>query len=172
MTGPPAEFSRLVPLARLASGSCRRRIAAQPGERRALAARFGLVALDRLEADVVLRRRAGGIVLLEAALKAEFVQSCVVTLEPVPNTVAERFALRYGRSEAAEADLIPAAEEATFEPLSGDAIDIGEAVAQELSLQLPPFPRLAGAAIDADAENGPPAPAFAALAKSRRRRPR
>jgi uncharacterized metal-binding protein YceD (DUF177 family) len=171
MTVPAAEFSRLVPLARLASGGYRRQIAARPAERDALAARFGLVALDRLAADVVLRPQAGGIVLLDAAFEAAFVQSCVVTLEPVHGTISERFALRYGPPGAVEADMMPAAEEAAFEPLAGDAIDIGEAVAQELSLQLPPFPRAAEAVIEAAAETDPPAAAFAALAERRRRTP-
>ena len=170
MTVPTAEFSRLVPLASLVSAGYRQRIAAEPAEREALAARFGLVALDRLAADVVLHRQAGGIVLLEAVFEAAFVQSCVVTLEPVHRTITERFALRYGPPGKAEADIMPAAEEPAFEPLAGEAIDIGEAVAQELSLQLPPFPRLAEAAIGAAGETDPPA-AFAALAEWCRRRP-
>ena len=36
-------------------------------------------------------------------------------------------------------------DEVAFEPLIGEAIDIGEAVAQEFSLALPRFPRSAGA---------------------------
>jgi hypothetical protein len=147
----------------LVSAGYRQRIAAEPAEREALAARFGLVALDRLAADVVLHRQAGGIVLLEAVFEAAFAQSCVVTLEPVYGTITERFALRYGPPGAAEADIEPAADEPAFEPLAGDAIDIGEAVAQELSLQLPPFPRLAGAVIENAAETDTPA-AFAMLA--------
>jgi uncharacterized metal-binding protein YceD (DUF177 family) len=117
-----------------------------------------------------LRRQAGGVVLLEASFEAAFVQSCVVTLEPVRGTIAERFALRYGPPGAAEADIMPAAEEPAFEPLADDAIDIGEAVAQELSLQLPPFPRLAEAAIEVAADADPPA-AFSALAERRRLTP-
>jgi len=172
MTVPAAEFSRLVPLVRLASGSYRRRIAARPAERVALATRFGLLALDRLAADIVLRRESGGIVLLEAAFEAAFVQSCVVTLEPVRGTISERFALRYGPPGVAEADMTPSANEAVFEPLAGDAIDIGEAVAQELCLQLPPFPRLAAAAIEAGAEADPLLAALAPPAERRGRSPR
>jgi hypothetical protein len=170
MTDPAAEFSRLVPLDRVTLRGYRQEIAAETAEREALAARFGLVALDRLLADVVLRRQADGIVLLEAAFEAAFVQSCVVTLEPVRGTLSERFALRYGPPGTAEADITPTPEEAAFEPLAGDFVDIGEAVAQELSLQLPPFPRLAEAAIEAAVETEPP-PAFAALAERCRRSP-
>jgi len=56
-----------------------------------------------------------------------------------------------------------------FEPLNGDAIDIGEAVAQELSLSLPVFPRCPDAKIDvessAESTEGP----FASLGHLKRR---
>jgi uncharacterized metal-binding protein YceD (DUF177 family) len=170
MTDPAAEFSRLVPLAGLTSGGYRQQIAAETAEREALAARFGLVALDRLSADVVLRRQADGIILLDAAFEAAFVQSCVVTLEPVRGMLSERFTLRYGPPGTAESDATATAEDAVFEPLVGDFVDIGEAVAQELSLQLPPFPRLVEAAIEAGGETERPS-VFAALAERCRRTP-
>jgi hypothetical protein len=156
MTAPTVEFSRLVPLARLAAGPYRQAIAAEPEERQALAARFDLVALDRLAALVELRREPRGIVLLEATFEAGFVQSCVVTLEPVDGTIRAAFALRYGSPGSAEEAVVPAVEEPAFEPLVGDAIDIGEAVAQELSLQLPLFPRLPEAALDMAASAATP----------------
>jgi uncharacterized metal-binding protein YceD (DUF177 family) len=149
------EFSRLVPLRHLASGSWRQEIAAEPEECAALAARFDLVSLDRLAARVELRRGAGGTVLLEATFEAAFVQSCVVSLDPVPGTISASFALRYGPPEAEGADRQPAVEEPPFEPIAGEAIDIAEAVAQELSLQLPPFPRLPGAEVELLGETEP-----------------
>ena len=58
-------------------------------------------------------------------------------------------------------------DEPAFEPLIGDTIDIGEAVAQELSLALPEFPRLPDAVLDVadsvEADDGP----FAALERLR-----
>ena len=53
-------------------------------------------------------------------------------------------------------------DEVAFELLTGDAVDVGEAVAQEFSLALPVFPRSPDAAIEVDPpvpETGP----FAAL---------
>lgn len=171
MTGPMAEFSRIVPLDRLAAGAYRQTIAAAPEEREALAARFGLLALDHLAATVELRRERPGIVLLEAGIEAGFVQSCVVTLEPVEGQVSTSFALRYGPPEAAEAAVASSLDEPAFEPLCGDAIDIGEAVAQELSLQLPVFPRRPEAALDDAAAADPPANPFAVLARGGSRTP-
>jgi uncharacterized metal-binding protein YceD (DUF177 family) len=167
MTAPAVEFSRIVPLDRLASGVYRQAITAAPEERDALATRFGLLALDHLAATVELRRDQPGTVLLDAVLEASFVQRCVVSLEPVEGEVSTAFTLRYGPPEAAEPAVASAPDEPAFEPLCGDAIDIGEAVAQELSLQLPVFPRRPDAAVDDAAAADPPANPFAVLARRR-----
>ena len=161
MSGP--EFSRLVPLARIGAAPFRQEIAATPAECAALAKRFGLLTLDRLGAEVSLLRRAGDTILLQARFEAVFAQECVVSLEPVTGTAAESFVLCYGPAEAEPTD-DDDPDAPAFEPLTGDAIDIGEAVAQEFSLALPPFPRDPDAVIEAE-----PQPAdnelFAALAR-------
>jgi len=46
----------------------------------------------------------------------------------------------YGEAEAAR-DIVLDGESDPVEPLEGGRIDIGEAVAQQLSLSLDPFPR-------------------------------
>ncbi|MDE2228222.1 MAG: DUF177 domain-containing protein [Alphaproteobacteria bacterium] len=139
------EFARPVELSRLSRGEQHFEIIANAAERTALAARFGLLGLDKLEAVVRLGRIAGGLVRLEAEFAADVTQSCVVTLEPVRNHVAEGFTVLYGAgAEAREVTLDGAAE--TIEPIAGGAIDIGEAVAQQLSLALDPFPHAPGTA--------------------------
>ena len=160
------EFSRPVPLTRIGFEPFRQVIAANDAERAALAKRFALLSLDRLAATVELVRERGGTILLTAQFSAEFAQECVVSLEPVAGGVNASFTLRYGPPNAepeSESDDDPA-----FEPLAGDTIDIGEAVAQEFSLSLPPFPRAPGVAID----ELPPEPQgespFAALARTKR----
>jgi uncharacterized metal-binding protein YceD (DUF177 family) len=167
---PKPEFSRLVPLVRLGGEPFHQHIAAHDGERDALAHRFGLLSLDRLEADIELVREPMGTILLSADFAAEFSQECIVTLDPVPGVASERFQLRYGLAETEET--VPSGEDdPAFEPLDGDAVDIGEAVAQEFSLALPPFPRAPDAVVESalseEAEDGP----FAALAKFHRDEP-
>jgi uncharacterized metal-binding protein YceD (DUF177 family) len=144
------EFSRVVPLARLGPAPFRQQIEATPSECEKLSRRFDLLALDRLSAAVELRRRGDEVIVLEAAFEAEFVQSCVITLEPVAGAVSDRFILVYGPAEAEQQEIGSQEAEAAFEPLNGDVIDIGEAVAQELSLSLPVFPRHPDAKIDAE----------------------
>jgi len=150
MTDAIPEFSRLVPLARLGFAPFRQQIDATPSECEKLCQRFDLLALNSLSAAVELRRQSREIIVLEAAFEAEFVQSCVVTLEPVAGSVADRFMLVYGPAEAEQQEIGSQLDEAAFEPLNGDMIDIGEAVAQELSLSLPAFPRHPDAKTDAE----------------------
>ncbi|MFI4948679.1 MAG: YceD family protein [Alphaproteobacteria bacterium] len=154
----------------------RQEISATEAERAALARRFDLVALDRLSATVELARRGEDMFLLRAAFAAEFVQNCVVTLDPVGGTVSEEFTLLYGPPEMEAQAGQTVEDEVAFEPLAGTAIDIGEAVAQQFSLALPPFPRSPGAAIDAEAppadDSGPLAAALSRLADRRIEPPR
>jgi uncharacterized metal-binding protein YceD (DUF177 family) len=152
VSDPAPEFSRPVPLTRFASRPFRQEIAATEAERVALAKRFALVSLDSLTATVELTAERGGTFLLTAEFSASFAQECVISLDPVPGAVQASFTLRYGPADSepeTDADDDPA-----FEPLAGDAIDIGEAVAQEFSLSLPPFPRAPDAVID----ESPPEP--------------
>jgi uncharacterized metal-binding protein YceD (DUF177 family) len=145
---PAVEFSRPVSTTRLGVDAMVYQIAANAAERAALARRFDLVSLDHLAATVRLTRQ-GHDVCLAAALSADVVQLCGVTLEPFPSRVVDHSTLHY-RRQAPPGDL--AVEDEIYEILTGDTIDIGEAVAQQLSLALPPFPRAPDAAIPA-AEN-------------------
>ena len=169
MTDIIPEFSRLVPLARLGSAPFRQHIEATPSERAKLSRRFDLLALDRLTAAVELRRQGDEVVVLEAALEAEFVQSCVVTLEPVAGVISDRFMLVYGPPEAEQQEPGSLPDEAAFEPLNGDVIDIGEAVAQELSLSLPVFPRHPDAKVDPESLVQSAGSPFASLAHLKQR---
>jgi uncharacterized metal-binding protein YceD (DUF177 family) len=178
---PQNEFARPVPLDRITSSWTRHVIEAGPEERAALAARFDLIAIDRLSAEVKLRRdRAGTQVAFAARLSASVVQECVATLEPVPAEVAEQVEIRFDLSaEILAAELDIDAEDESVEPLEGDVLDIGEVIAQHLSLSLDPFPRHPSApAVPQDEdrvvlETDPPEPEpvrpspFAALVKRR-----
>ncbi|MGO8919343.1 MAG: YceD family protein [Stellaceae bacterium] len=162
------EFSRPVALDRLAPGETVYDIAAEPGERAALARRFQLPALDRLEARVRLERLAGGLVRLNAELSADVVQECVISLEDLPSRVEDSFTLLYGEGQGAAREVVLSGASELVEPVEGGVIDIGEAVAQQLSLALDPFPRAAGVEAPEDAPGGPDADSpFAALARWR-----
>jgi uncharacterized metal-binding protein YceD (DUF177 family) len=138
-------------------------------ERAALARRFDLINLDALSArGTVQPGDVPGWVVLEGRIEAEVVQSCVVTTEPVPAAVSSEFRRIFAPpvEEGAELELDPLADEP--EPLPGSRLDIGEIVAEELSLALDPYPRIPGAEptdiAGQDEASGP----FAALERLRR----
>jgi uncharacterized metal-binding protein YceD (DUF177 family) len=124
----------------------RRNLTAQPvvlvadeAEREALAARFGLVAIDRLQATVTLEAD-GETVTGEGTLSADIVQSCAVTGEDLPVTIAEPLHLRFVPEVPVEAEEIELQEDELDEiPYSGTAFDLGEAVAQSLALAIDPY---------------------------------
>src|SRR4051812_39802572 len=87
---PPPELSRPVALDRIGSARHTVRILANDDERAALARRFGIPSVDRLEATATLRRvRAGHLIEVAIALAADVTQTCVVTLEPIAQAVTE-----------------------------------------------------------------------------------
>jgi uncharacterized metal-binding protein YceD (DUF177 family) len=92
-------------------------------------------------------RREGQKVWAEGRFKAQAVQSCVATGEPVPALVDEPFALRFDPADGPDSEEEMELDEADLDILAyeGGAIDLGEAVAQGFALALDPFPRAAGA---------------------------
>jgi uncharacterized metal-binding protein YceD (DUF177 family) len=152
MTQRPApEFSRVVPVKSLADGETVIDIEADADERAALARRFGLLALDSLTAKVGLTPVDAGLVRVHGALAAKVTQACVVTLKSVTTRVEGSFERLYGAdTPEEEAGLITDTdtEESPPEPFTDGAVDVGEAVAEQLALELDPFPRAPGAAFD------------------------
>lgn len=151
MTQRPApEFSRAVSVESLEDGETVIDIEADADERAALARRFGLLALDSLTAKVGLTPVDGGLVRVHGALAAEVTQACVVTLEPVTTRIEASFERLYGAEPPEEAGglITDADTEEAPEPFTDGAVDVGEAVAEQLALELDPFPRAPGAAFD------------------------
>ena len=144
----PPEFSRTVRTDTLGPTPRTLRIEAGPQERAALARRFALAGLPRLQAEVHLHRADHDIVM-EGRLDAQLVQSCVVTDVDVPAAVAESFTIRF-RPEAAdggaEEEVELGEDELDVMFYDGVMIDVGEAVAQTLALNLDPYPRAPDAA--------------------------
>lgn len=133
------EFSRPVDIRQ--AGTSELRLQASEAERSALAERFGLVRIDRLEAQVSLERE-DSVVDASGKLVAEFIQSCAVSAQDLPVAVNEELSFRF--IPASEAD--QAVEEVEIDPedcdeieYSGTSFDLGEALAQSLALTIDPF---------------------------------
>jgi uncharacterized metal-binding protein YceD (DUF177 family) len=113
---------------------------------------------------------AGGYYRLAAAFEAQLTQPCAITSEPVPARIAESFTLTFGPVEDSS-EIVLDGDAEPVEPLDDGMIDIGEAVAQQLSLTLDPFPRAPGATLEEEADlsdRSPRESPFAALAKLRK----
>jgi uncharacterized metal-binding protein YceD (DUF177 family) len=149
------EFSRPVVVDRLGHEERSYDIEAGAEERSALASRFGILAVDAFSAHIRLKRLAGGqAVRVNGRFSADVVQSCVVTLEPVPAHVEEEFDLVYApEGEDDQEEIVVALDEQDPPELIVDGIiDIGEAAAEHLALALEPFPRKPGAEFSAAKE--------------------
>lgn len=131
------EFSRLVDRRRLPAAPMK--LAADEAERRGLAKRFGLIAIDRLEADVSLEAD-GEAVDVKGSLRAEIVQTCAISGDDLPVTIAEPFTLRFvPEAPVTDGELELVEEDLDEIPYAGTAFDLGEAVAQSLALAIDPF---------------------------------
>lgn len=134
-----AEFSRIVDI-RQTDGKAMH-LEASETERAALAERFGLVRIDRLEADLALQREDREVAVT-GTMRADFVQSCAVSAEDLPMSVEEALSLRFvpARSDHAPDEEIELDSDDCDEiEYSGSAVDVGEAVAQSLALAVDPF---------------------------------
>jgi uncharacterized metal-binding protein YceD (DUF177 family) len=166
------EFSFPVDIVSLPQGGVRHRLKPTEAERAAIARRLELQALPRFQIEIEVTPSRGNGALLTAAFEAEVVQTCVVSLEAVPDKVSDRFEVRFLPPELIE-DIAPgdelemSAEEDAPEPLggpNGTTFDAGEVAVQYLSLALNPYPRLPEAVIPKEATLEEEPSPFAVLA--------
>lgn len=124
-------------------------IVATGAERAALAERFGLVRVDRLVAEMTLHRR-GRSVDATGTLQAAIVQSCAVSAEDIPVTIAEPLSFRFvpaNSTHRPDEEIEIDADDCDEIEYEGTHVDLGEAVAQSLALAIDPF--LTGPGADA-----------------------
>jgi uncharacterized metal-binding protein YceD (DUF177 family) len=144
MTAP--EFSRLVRADTLGEAPRRLSVEAKEEERAGLARRFALIGIARLGAEVALTRK-GDEIGLSGTLAAAVTQTCVATGEPVEALVEAPFEILFRPQPEGEGgeevELSQSELDVVF--YGGGAIDVGEAVAESLALNLDPYPRVPGA---------------------------
>lgn len=117
-------------------------VTASQEERAALVTRFELGSLDRLTGEWRLRAVVGGV---EASgrIVAAGAQACVTTGEPVPFALDSDVALLFtdAPSFGSDAEVELSDPELDQLPIEAGLIDLGEATAQSLALELDPYPR-------------------------------
>ncbi len=143
----PPEFSVETDLAALGKAGKLFRLATDDDQRRKIAERLGVIAVEKLEGEIRLTAtrsdiHAAGIV------KASLRRECVASLEPMTENIDEKFEISFIRQAPTETE--GANEESEdwmlAEVHEGDVFDVGELLVQQLSLAMAPFPRKPGAA--------------------------
>ena len=109
----------------------------------ALAERFGFLRISDVMAELRIDRVGPDAWDVTGRLAAEVVQPCVVTGEPVAETVDFAIEERYVRAASDDEEVVVGPEDS--EPLVDGCIDLGEIVAQSLALGVSSWPRTADA---------------------------
>ncbi|KQO08238.1 YceD family protein [Sphingomonas sp. Leaf242] len=116
-------------------------IVATEDERAALAKRFALLSITRLDARLGIKRTDSGIVV-KGRVTGAAVQACSVTDEPLDTKIDEPVALLFVTQLVAEGDEVELSDDALDTvAIEGGTIDLGEAAADTLALAIDPFPR-------------------------------
>lgn len=133
-----SDFERIIDANRLPLGQ--QDLAASPEECAALAVRFGLVAVNALRAAVTLSGD-GPAVRVTGMVRAEVVQSCAISGDDLPVSIAEPVSLRFVPHPAAAAaeEVELSADELDEIEMEGTRFDLGEALAQTMALGIDPY---------------------------------
>ena len=175
---PAPEFSRSISLRHIQGHPVE--LEASDAERQALTKRFAISAVEALSAQVTLDRQ-GDRIDAKGSMVADIVQACAVSGEDFPVHIEEAIAVRF----VPEGSIHPWLEDNNEIEIeleksdldeveyTGDALDLGEAVAQTLALAIDPYAegpdadamrKKAGIKTD-DAPSGPLAEALGAALK-------
>lgn len=140
MTEPAAtEWVRVIDIRHLPPAAYE--VTAYEAERRRLAGRFGLTAINRLCATVQFEAE-GGRVAVTGRITADVIQACAISGEDFPVVIDEPVDLRFVplRNAALPDEEIELSADACDEiDYTGLTFDLGEALAQTLALTIDPF---------------------------------
>lgn len=122
------------------------KINADENECSKLAERFQIISIENLHALVTVEPIKKKIsYCVEGSFEADVAQLCVITLEPVKQHIKETFKTTFSIDAETFDENAPIPEnffeEDDIEPIFDGIIDIGEEVAEQLSMVLDPFPK-------------------------------
>lgn len=149
------EFSRPLDLEKNSRGEQWQNFSATTEECEKLAKRFAIVAIENLSGRYRITHPSespGGVRRLEVSFQAAATQPCGVSLEEVEEKIESKFSIQLvfrqsksARDEEGGKEIDFEFEEDDREILASSEIDLGEYVAQYLSLSLSSYPRHARA---------------------------
>lgn len=133
---------------------------ATEAERTRLASDLEITAVESVVLTGRVRPHGRDGYRLEGKLAAKVSQACVVSLDPVPESLDIVLSVDFAPEEQASAPIPEgdhdeaAAEAPIVEAIRHGVLDIGEVVYQEIAAALDPYPRASGAALETS-EAGP-----------------
>ncbi len=154
-----------VAVARLPKNGLPVTIEATGRQRAALADIHDVLNVERFRADLLVTGWKRNGVKIEGRVRADIVQACVVTLDPLPATIdVEIDAVylpeisKFGREGFGSGGeiLLDADGPDSPETFAGDRIDVGALAEEHFGLAIDPYPRRKGASLDVLTGDTPP----------------
>lgn len=162
---PPLPYSEPLRLHQIGAG-LERRLTPDADARKWIARALDLQSLDAFEADINLVPTVSGW-RLEGRVVADAVQTCGLTLEPLPVHIDRKFSVQMVEAterdedeEEGEIDL--ELDDDSPDQIEDGRLDLGQYAVEQLALSLDPFPRKPGAVFEQPKEPGEISP-FAVL---------
>ena len=145
------EFSRIVKMSALSQEPQGYSAKANPAECEALTGRLDLLALTDFSVEAEVKKWRKGV-RVTGTIKANVVQRCIVSLDPVPDQISEVFDRGFlperdlvgDTKPGQEVEIEDDSELGDLPDILGDTLDLGEIASEALSLALNPYPRVEG----------------------------
>lgn len=143
MTPTPPPLSDIVRINQIGAGLTRT-LTPDADVRRKIARELDLASLDAFEADMSLTPSEAGW-RLSGRVRANAVQNCGLTLEPLPVAIDQEFALDLAEAVETDPEVEVTLDDDAPDPIEDGKIDLGQYAIEQLALSLDPFPRKPGA---------------------------
>ena len=161
---PPLPYSEPLRLHHIGAGVQRRLTPDADAVKRIIRA-LDLQALDRFDVDINLIPTVSGW-RLDGRVMADAVQTCGLTLEPLPVHIDRKFSIQMveatEREPEDDAEIDLELDDDSADQIEGGSLDLGQYAVEQLALSLDPFPRKPGAVFEQPKEPGEISP-FAVL---------
>lgn len=146
---PSPEFSHVIDISKVPKTGLNIKLEVDEKSRKRLAERYGIAAISMLSVFLQVKpwRRDG--LQVAGTLKADVEQKCIVSLEPVFDQIAEDISVFFlPPGQDADFDQLDVTVDPNsaddFDMLEDSEIDLGELVAEQLSVAIDPYPRKPG----------------------------
>ena len=161
---PPLPYSEPLRLHQIGAG-LERRLTPDVEACKRIARALDLQALNAFEADIKLVPTVSGW-RMEGRVVADAVQTCGLTLEPLPVHVDRKFSVQMveatEREPDEEGEIDLEMDDDSPDQIEDGRLDLGQYAVEQLALSLDPFPRKPGAVFEQPKEPGEISP-FAVL---------